>query len=110
MSQVVLSLASEDIHLGDSDLEGLKDSLDERLSCEEVLGMSTEPDLSVSLVVESREPSEIVDAVHEAFDDHELFEGVVAMTLQEYDPDDDPDLESPPFFEKHLDLEAGRRD
>ncbi len=110
MSQLVLCLSSEDLHLGDEDLDSFKEGLEERLDANEVLALSAEPDFNVSVVVGAVESPEVLEAICEAFDDIEIFEGVVAVTLQEYDPDDDPDLSAPPFFEKHIDLEASTCD
>jgi hypothetical protein len=106
MSQLVLCLSSEDLYLGDEDLDNFKGGLEERLDAIEVLGMSAKPDLSVSVVIRSTQPQDVVEAVREAFDDIEIFEGVLSITLQAYDPDDDPDLTAPPCFERLLDLEA----
>lgn len=109
MSQLVLCLSSEDLHLGDEDLESFREGLEERLDASEVLALSAEPDFSVSVVIDATEPPEVLEAIYEAFDDIEIFEGVVVVTLQQYDPDDDPNLAAPPFFEKHIDLEASTR-
>ena len=106
MSQLVLSLSSEDLHLSDEDLDSLKEGLDERLNIVEILGMRLEPDLDIAALIGVVDPQEVLEAVHEAFDDIEIFEGVVLLSLQRYDPDDDRGLTATPIFEKQVDLET----